>query len=267
MMCKYDIIILAGQSNAEGNGRGGKEMQVPNVCYQLVDINEAYTSDDLFMQNYLQVTLPVEVRQEQLKERGQEEHYADLTPAFVSRYVSDGFLSEDRKLLVVKTAVGGSGFAKKQWGRGNALSDRLIQMVDKAIDGNGANRVVALLWHQGEHDVFEQPELSAKERSDFYCDKFYEQMQLFRSKYGEFPIITGGFVDQWADTCREKCDAIEKALQDSCKKLGKATFVSSKGLLSNDQATSNGDDIHFCRQSIYELGDKYYDAYKQLISK
>ena len=44
-----------------------------------------------------------------------------------------------------------------------------------------------------------------------------------------------------------------------------AAFVETADLLSNNQKTSNGDDIHFCRESLYILGRRYYEAFEKLI--
>ena len=193
-------------------------------------------------------------------------HFADFSETFADRYVKE-FLKNGRKVLIVKAAVGGSGFAKEQWGIGKPLLLRLYEMVDYALSLNKENRVVALLWHQGEHDAFENPQFNSQERYDFYFNNFTDQTKEIRSRYNhaDFPVITGEFVNDWAGKWKEQCDTVERALKDACTKLGKADNVSSEGLLSNDQSIHNGDDIHFCADSVYELGRRYYDSYKKII--
>ena len=39
-----------------------------------------------------------------------------------------------------------------------------------------------------------------------------------------------------------------------------AAFVESYGLLSNNQKIGDGEILHFCRESLYESGHRYYDA-------
>ena len=47
-------------------------------------------------------------------------------------------------------------------------------------------------------------------------------------------------------------------------KLGRGAFVETADLLSNNQKTGNGDDIHFCRESQHILGRRYFEAFKNL---
>ena len=260
---EYDIIILAGQSNAEGNGmhERDKEMFSPENAWELTDKNPAWIKDDNG-KAVLILTSPTEMQISRLKERrAGEQLAADISITFAKRYCESD-LSSGRKLLVVKAAVGGSGFAKEQWGKGSVLYNRLVEMLDYAVKLGG--EVKAMLWHQGEHDAFENAGFNYDERYDFYYNKLIEQFTALRTRYGEFPIITGEFVNDWADKNQPQCSAVENATKAVCEKIGNAAMVSSEGLYSNDQAIENGDDIHFCAESVYELGERYYKAFKEI---
>ena len=142
-------------------------------------------------------------------------------------------------------------------------------MVDYGLKLNKDNRIVALLWHQGEHDSFENAELTADERYAFYRENFKKQMLAFREKYGKnIPVIAGEMVNSWAELAenKTKCDAVEKATKDVCREIGRAAIVESEGLLSNDDAFHNGDNLHFCADSIYELGERYYSLFEKIIN-
>lgn len=265
---KCDVVIVAGQSNAEGNGLGGTKLPLPSNVYQLYDVNPAFTADNISeAEHRLHVEFPTQLAVTVAEERSCSSGYcADLCTTFAINYVNNGLLKDDRKLLIIRSAVGGSGFAKEQWGVGNALSNRLKTMIEYALSQNAENKVVAMLWHQGEHDAYENPSLTDSQRHDFYLQKFTEQIRFARNvAQTNFPLVCGGFVKDWGSLCRHQCDAVELALQDACKTLGNASFVNSDGLLSNDQAVHNGDNIHFCRDSVYELGNRYFNAYKMLI--
>lgn len=261
----YDIIFVAGQSNGEGNGQGESEY-MPNLVSsdELVDTNpiSIYEKDG---KTVLDIVVPVVWTIRKAQERvANGKPFADLSLAFADMYEKK-YLKANRKVLIVKTAVGGTGFSKKQWGVGNILSNRALEMT-ASVTENKNNKVVAILWHQGEHDAFEQAWLSPKERHDFYYGEFIKQMELFRDTFGkDVPIVTGEFVNDWAGKNKVTCDAVESALKDACVTLKNANCVSSEGLLSNDQKTKNGDDIHFCRESVYELGKRYFSAYDELM--
>lgn len=267
---EFDIVVVAGQSNAEGNGRGDEELilkENPDV-YEISDKNgyDFVKIDGSETDYRLTLTLPMERSFGLAKERTDQYDKlicGDICETFCNRYIADGRLKKGRKLLILKTAIGGSGFARKEWGVNRVLYIRMNDLIEYALKQNKKNKIVALLWHQGEHDVVENKGLTLEERYDFYYSKLLEQMQDFRRRYGLVPIIGGEMNDDYVENggFTKECKVIEKATIDAFSKLEKASVVSSKGLLSNDQRIKNGDRAHFCRVSVYELGERYYKEY------
>ena len=47
----------------------------------------------------------------------------------------------------------------------------------------------------------------------------------------------------------------------------KAAFVETADLPSNNQKTGNGDDIHFCRESLHVLGQRYFEKFLALTNR
>lgn len=76
-----------------------------------------------------------------------------------------------------------------------------------------------------------------------------------------------------------ECDAFEKNEPDVFKqqlasmirdvrvRYGTELPFIAGDLLSNNQKTGNGDDIHFCREALYVLGRRYFSAYKDVCKK
>lgn len=272
-MDSFDIVILAGQSNAEGNGVStDKEPIVIDDAFELDDANqyEILLHEDGSYRG-LKLVMPVETVIKPLQERlCNSTYFSDLSLSFAKQYIESGLLKEGRKLLVVKAAIGGTGFALNQQGVGNVLYERLLQMTNKALSLNKDNRIVAFLWHQGEHDAFENAKFDDKERYDFYYQKLKEQFQCYRNEFSQFtfPIITGGICDDWKNGYLHQCLAIESATKDVCKEIGFADFVSVEGLHSNHQDLDNSpDDIHFSKKSQNMLGKRYFALYQELIQK
>ena len=271
--CKFDIIVVAGQSNAEGNGvkKDDKEIVSDNV-YQVSDKNYIGTKvlDDGKV--IIDMVYPTEIVFEKAHERvdATGKKFADFAETFAQSYIDGGRLEKGRKVLIIKAAVGGTGFTRKDWGVGSILFERLNLMVDYGLNLNKDNRIVALLWHQGEHDSFENADLGADERYKFYRENFKKQTLAFREKYGDdIPVIAGEMVNSWAELPenKPKCDAVEKATRDVCREIGRAAVAESAGLFSNDEAYHNGDNIHFCSDSVYELGRRYYSLFEKIIKK
>ena len=44
-------------------------------------------------------------------------------------------------------------------------------------------------------------------------------------------------------------------------------FIETDTLSSNDEIFHNGDDIHFCRESLHILGRRYFAEYNRIIGK
>lgn len=235
---KFDIIIQAGQSNAQGSGMG----KTDDPYVPVLDIL------------HLDGDFIISVAQEHIDRDGVNAHFG-LT--FAKEYINDGRLGEGRRVLIIRSAVGGTGFSDHRWGMTDDLYLRMMEMVRTAIELNPENRVVAFLWHQGETDAI----------NHMGETEYYENLdRLFRSVRDEFgcdlPIVCGDFVQEWETREIAICTPIITAQRKLVKNIPHAAFVETDGLLSNlAYANIECDDIHFCRPALYELGRRYYKAF------
>lgn len=268
----FDIIIVAGQSNAEGYGvsSDNKPMIIPDA-YELIDKNKygmKLKEDGSY--GGLDFVYPVETIIRELQARCVNDEYNyDLSLGFAIEYQKSEFYSLDRKILVIKTGYGGSGFAFDQHGVGNPLYRRILDMVNIGLSLNKNNRIVAFLWHQGEHDAFENAQFSYQERYDYYYSNLLKQFLAIKEEYNQFdfPIITGEMCRDWKKRYKEQSAAVEKATIDVCNKIGNAKFVKAADLPSNAEKVNNGDLDHFCKESILILGKRYFEAFASLKRK
>ena len=260
---KFDIIVQAGQSNAEGHGLGGNKKQVvlsDNVFWLEANKNVAIVKDEVFGEN-----LSIKYYDEPFYVNKAQEYIdfndvpCNFSISFADLY-EKRYLEKGRKIIVIRAAIGGSGFKKGQWGLGRQVYEKMLEMIDYATSLNSDNRLIALLWHQGEHDAYEgtDPEVFKKQLSEMFED--------VRNKYAALPIITGDFCRDWADRHIDITKPIRERIKAVTEDLG-GIFVSSEGLLSNDQATADADIIHFSRDSQIELGKRYFAAYETLLKR
>jgi len=268
--CALDIIVVAGQSNAEGNGIcTGETIETRNDVFEMIDANDYDFDFTDPNKPFLKIVLPIKEKIQIMQER-----FCDGVPrtsfamSFVDEFKKSKYYDPKRKIMVIYAAVGGTGFYKKEWGIDCFLYKRLLKMTDYALSFNKDNRIVALLWHQGECDAFENKKATPQERHDFYYEKFMEQTNDYLKRYSQFsfPVIMGEFCDEWADK-KENCvqtEAVEKALYDCSKALKKSAVVATKGLKSNNQEIGNGDDIHFSKKSLIEIGKRYFEAFANI---
>lgn len=242
----FDILIQAGQSNSDGTAFG-------NVC-------DPYHYDDRVW--YLNGDGSFQIAQERIANNAIQSNFA---LSFARKYIQSGMLAEGRKLLILRTAVGGTGFSDNRWKSTDDLYLRMMDMIRDSLSLNPENRLKALLWHQGETDAIHLATY------DYYRDHITELIASVRNTFGvpTLPFIAGDFVQDWKHKNEEICAPVIKALRDVCANENHA-FVETDGLESNREDGFPHpfgwvDDIHFCRRAMYELGERYFEAYVSIV--
>ena len=263
---KFDIIVQAGQSNAAGFGQGpvkNEYIPSPDVLYLNVDVNTSEGIKDgvwSLILEYGDKPFSIEVARE--KDLGDNVMNGDFSLTFCEEYKKAGLLKKDRKLLVIRAGIGGTGFMKKHWTKDGIVYLKMLEMIDYALSLNSENRIVGLLWHQGEHDAFEHND------PDIFESQLTYLFASLKERYSlpDLPIVTADFVNEWKNENIEDCVPIV----DKIKKVTQAfagEFVETSDLPSNNQKHGNGDTIHFCRQSLHDLGRRYFQAYKKILNR
>ena len=254
---KFDIVIQGGQSNAEGCGIGFVDTEY-KPCEDIVYLDirkKVETTENSVIITYSEEPCEIKIAEERYIEDGKR---GDFALTFSQEYIRRGFLKNNRKLLIVRAAVGGTGFQKEQWGLGKQLYAKLLEMTDYALSLNSENKIVGFLWHQGEHDAFEG------NTPENYYKQFKEMVLDVRSRYGSMPFVAGDFCREWKDKNLAICQPIVNTIKRVVDEIGNAGFVTTADLLSNNQKTGNGDEIHFCRESLYTLGKRYFEEFYKL---
>ena len=263
----FDVVIVAGQSNAEGCGLGVKKPYVPNdkVLFLQSGYSASVVKENGAERLDVSYTKPPRIEVAAMRTVNAEQ-IGELSLRFAERYVEGGVLSSGRKLLIIRAAVGGTGFAKKHWGPSDILFKKMLDLTDAALALNPQNRLAALLWHQGEHDAFENPDMPAGKRRYSYYYNLKCLVRMVRDRYGRqsLPFITGSFCGEWERKNRAVCEPVLEAARVVCRELGHAYFADASDLKSNNEAVGNGDDIHFCADSLSVLGDRYFDAFQRI---
>ena len=239
---KFDIIVQAGQSNSEGCGRG--------PC------DRPFSSDHLY---YLTGDFVISRAQEQVWEN---DVVANFSLSFCRKYLEDGHLENGRKLLVIRAAVGGTGFLDKRWGMQDDLYLRMMEMIKTTVSLNNENRLLAFLWHQGETDAHHGATMQDHEK------KLSGLVSSVRDTFNvpSLPFVCGDFVQGWKKINIAIAEPVVDAIINVTNTIDNARFVETQGFASNDDIFHDGDDIHFCRQALYDLGERYYKAFLEIKS-
>ncbi|MDR2526193.1 MAG: sialate O-acetylesterase [Oscillospiraceae bacterium] len=244
----FDIIVQAGQSNARGTGFGtASRPWNPHAGVWYLDQDGSIS---------------------QAAERVQENLICgDFSLSFARAYLEQGLLAPERQLLIVRAAVGGTGFLDHRWGLQDDLFLQLMDMTRTALALHPENRLVALLWHQGENDADGSARDGLPTQASHY-ENLANLLREYRAKFGEVPFVAGDFVPQWIALRQPSrfLAPVRAAMRQICADSPSAAFVESEGLSSNDEAGIRaGDTVHFCREALYTFGERYFAAWLKLI--
>ncbi|MCL2080300.1 MAG: sialate O-acetylesterase [Oscillospiraceae bacterium] len=235
----FDIIIQGGQSNAEGAGFG-----IAETPYEpSADI--LYLNRDFTICQAAEIVCGNEIK-------------GDFSLTFAGRYQSTGMLAEGRKLLIIRAAVGGTGFSDCRWGPQDDLFLTMMDLIKTALSLNPQNRLAAFIWHQGETDVGHP--------ADVHKKNLTRMVGLVRDAFNcpDLPYIAGDFVPQWKQSLSGDAEPVSRAIREVCQTLENAAFVETEGLKSNAEQFGTDDTIHFCRDALNKLGERYFEAFAQL---
>ena len=260
---KLDIIIQGGQSNAEGCGFGEVSVEYTpdaDILYmnapKSVNVLYAGTPEEKLVIEYSDEPFSYSVADNHMNG---ELLRGDFALSFAKKYKESGMLASGRKLLIIRAAIGGTGFYKHHWGKNDFVYLKMIEMIKEALSQNADNRVVAFLWHQGEHDAFEENAPAVFKESLSYL-----LSEVRKICGGIVPFVTADFVNEWKSQNIEKCEPIVAAIREVVADAKNAAFVETSDLPSNNQKNGGGDGIHFCRESLRILGERYFEAYKKI---
>lgn len=263
---KYDIIVLAGQSNAEGQGQGEvTEEYAPDerIHFMSDAFNARFvTTDGVSVLHYdWPAPSSVSIADERIKN---DVKMGCFALQFAQKYAAE-CLEGGRKVLIVNANFGGTGFHRPEWGVGNIMHERMVAMTNEALGYNPENRVVAILWSQGEHDAFEDADWDAERRYAVHKNNLTTTFADFYERTGckDAPIIACGFTDTYCESVPEASEAVLKAIVECVDAVG-GGFVDTKGLTSNSQVLGGGDIYHYSREALHILGGMLFDKYKEI---
>ncbi len=262
----YDIIILAGQSNGQGTGRGPvTDEYIPSE--DIISLTAEYTisriiDNDISKRLVIYPDKPfiLSIAEERIVN---EMKIGDLSLSFAREYKRAGLIDAGRKILIIRAAIGATGFMHGHWGVHAPLYRKLIELTDYALSLNTENRIKAFLWHQGEHEVgkMNPPANYAKQLDALFSD--------YKARYSipTLPIISGDFTKEWKISSLRRGRDPEPICQTikSVTESHGGRYVKTEDLLTNNQMNADGDITHFCREALDLLGKRYFKAYNEII--
>lgn len=257
-MIPYDIVVVAGQSNAEGSGLGSVEHEYrPSPRAWSMDVEKTVEHlPDTLKVTYCDAPFQIQIAQER---EFNGEKVGEFGLSFIRNYESE-CLKNGRGILLLHCAVGGSGFYRREWTTDGQLYQKMLEMIDYALSLNEENRLVAFLWHQGECDAWE-----GTPPAQFH-DELREMLCSIRERYAlpQLPVVAGDVSLQWKEENRQIVEPIVEQIKLVMNEIGSGAFVKTDDLLTNDQQVGNGDILHFSREALYVMGERYFRAFSDI---
>lgn len=175
-----DVVVIAGQSNAVGYGIGPGVDPVSDsrVWQWAINGTAALAANPL---------------------AGPDSPYGRYGAGlhFGITYANT-YLATGRKVLLVPTAVMATGFSDSRWDVGDDLYLQAIGLAANAVNSGRGNRLVAIIWLQGETDA--RNGLDAPD----YQNNLIALIRGFRSSIPtatvKTPFLIGGMVPEWMAT-------------------------------------------------------------------
>lgn len=239
----YDIIVVAGQSNA--TSRGLTRGQYPQ-----------FNNDRIWQIGRRSIPGAVVPASEPLESIT----YATSGKGFAlpfARHYRDAFLAKDRRILIIPTAKGAMAVVGKDayWKPDGEGVRETRSLITESLAAFPNSRVVAVLWHQGESDAGSPVPL--------YTSELTKTLNAIRGKH-PVPLLLGGMSPSIVATSK-KTAAIQSAIADVASTLPMAAYVSPDGLESYGLMPAGNQDLaHFTAESQLELGERYFKAFSAI---
>ncbi len=232
----YDVFLLAGQSNMVGRG---------SPFSATLDATDSMAFQwGRFGANNGRI-IPATARLEHNDSARLDR--VGLGLSFAKAYLQA--TGRARRVLLVPTARGGTGFAANEWNPGDALFEDAVARANAAMRSHPDNRFLGILWHQGEADV-------GRLSTAAYAAALDRLIYRFRGRItgaATAPVVVGEFCPDWRPT--GSAAAVTTALRATPMRVPFAAVAPAMGLRGNA-----GDTIHFDAAAMRAYGPRYATA-------
>jgi hypothetical protein len=130
------------------------------------------------------------------------------------------------------------------------LFTRALGQIDAALAQDPDNRLVAVVWAQGESDA-------TRTTSEGYRTMLLDVVDRLNARYGAVPFLIGGMVPEWLNASPQR-QAIDQAQQAAPSLRANVSYVPGAAGYSRSE-----DSIHYTAAGARAMGAKYFAAYQR----
>lgn len=247
------LVLLVGQSNMSGRGYLTPDdiTPIPGIMairrdFQWIPAVDPFNYDRLNMLGLSDAADPFEVQG--LTLCGQKRCGVGPGRTF-AKLLKARF--PDAEIGLIPASIGGTPVAAWLPGGKDPHSEAhpYDDMLKLAREAMKFGKIIAVLWHQGETD--------ARNLTENYAEKLKTVIANIRRELDlpETPFILGGLGEFLKYEAAPRYNAMIEAV---ARELPNTGFASASGLVDR------GDHLHFCTESQYELGRRYWEEFRRL---
>lgn len=168
------------------------------------------------------------------------------------------YLDDSKKLIIVPCGAGGTGFQTNNWNKGDDLYIDAVERVQYLLSKKPQNKLVSILWHQGESDVANP---NYQEDLDRFIVNIRSDLEA-----ESVPFILGGMVPYWVSQSgsRGNQQMIISNTPDRHDNVGYANPEVPFVIQKND---NTDDAVHFDAAGQRELANRYFQEFVKIVEK
>jgi len=243
----YDVFLIAGQSNTL-NGCC-KDPAIQKMDDSIMQLGR-YGEDSL---EVILAKEPLDHHDNTRKERLDRIGFA---MTFAKLY-KETYLEEGRKILLIPTGHGGTGFIDGHWNPGDDYYEDAIMRVNYVFEKYPNSELKAILWQQGEKDVM-------KKSNHYKADLDTMIVQIRRdikSASISTPFFMGGMVPYWVSQ-KKRREVQQKDISQTPKRHLNVWYVSPHDPFTISKKDNDSDMVHYDAKGQIELGKRYFTQYQ-----
>ena len=246
----YDIILVMGQSNTcYGTGLDPdidtsdtdiKQMARFNRHnYEIIDAIEPLHNHDEFLITSNRIGIAM---------------------TFAKLYKND-YLTTGRKIVIIPCGKGSSGFINNFWNPGDTLYEDAVFRTNKVLSQNPNNRLVAILWQQGEADTWNL-------NYDVNLDNMITNLRNdISGDISNVPFLLGGMVPYWMniadDTGIVRKKRTNDIIVDTQNRLDYCAYVDPTLPTVIEKVNPEVESVHYDATCLRTLSNRYFLEYKK----
>jgi hypothetical protein len=242
-LTNYDIILVMGQSNTY-YGTGYDAL----LDFPVTEIKQLGRFD---RQNYEIIDAI-----EPLHHHTRQAINIGIALPFAKLY-KQHYLSNDREIVIIPCGQGSSGFLNNWWNPGDELYEDAVYRTNKVLKLNKNNRVVAILWQQGEADVW-NPDYQQN------LDRMITQLRVDIPNISTIPFLMGGFVPYWLNSDDEAGKKLmtNNIIKNTSTRINYTYYIDPSKPTVIEKENPDNVPVHYDAIGLRELASRYFLKYQ-----